>query len=117
MPLPSGTPVSSILSALNRTHLPVKCASDEMKTDTNLYGFDFNNGFEEVVLFSEDCCRKCMEAKNCRGWTRTASGQCWLKFDVPDSDNVEMLIGDVAGVRPGKTCPFTVGPLCRTLQH
>ena len=101
VPLPSGTPVSSILSMLNRTHLPVKCASDEMKTDTNFYGFDFNNGFEEVVLFSEDCCRKCMEAKKCVGWTRTASGQCWLKFNVPD-DNEVQLMGDVSGLRPSK---------------
>ena len=70
--------------------------------DANFYGFDFNNGFEEVVLFPEDCCRKCMEAKKCVGWTRTATGQCWLKFHVPDDKEVQKLIGDVSGLRPSK---------------
>ena len=73
-----------------------------MHMDTNGFGYDFNDGFQEKTLTPEDCCRQCLRNRGCRAWVRTASGNCWLKFDVPPKLNRIRISGDVFGIRPSK---------------
>ena len=81
------------------------CQFDE---NMNYYGSDYNNGFVELKLTPADCCRRCMQDRGCHAWTRTFSGQCWLKWEVPNQNQWRTVPGDVSGIRTRKTMPLAL---------
>lgn len=78
------------------------CEFDE---NVNYYGYDYNNGFTTLTLTPADCCRLCMRARGCHAWTRTYSGQCWLKYAIPPEADWRPVQGDVSGKRQRKQSP------------
>lgn len=79
-----------------------ECFFDE---GVNYYGSDYNVGFTELTLTPRDCCRRCMRDRGCQAWTRLSSGQCWLKFEVPDKWKWRYVEGNVSGRRERKYSP------------
>lgn len=79
--------------------LPYVGPDCEFDEDMNYYGSDYNDGFTELKLTPADCCRRCMQDRSCHAWTRTFSGQCWLKWEVPPEHQWLKVAGDVSGKR------------------
>ena len=97
-PLPPGKASGSVFSPLTFC-IAVSCGRDEMLENTNIDEGDVNSGLDERTLTPEDCCLKCMETRRCVAWSRTATGQCWLKGSVKETQNTTDFIGDVSGPR------------------
>jgi len=50
-----------------------------------------------------------MQDRSCHAWTRTFSGQCWLKYEVPPEADWIEVAGDVSGKRQHLNA--TCGPM------